>query len=75
MINTKSSIVHRKYSVLAIAIALVAVVGAACASDTNSTPDDATVVTTTTMNVTHQQKVYSVASVNHSLALSKSDLT
>lgn len=52
MIDTKSQILRKKYPVLAIAIALVAVVGAACASDTNSTPDDATVVITTTYPLT-----------------------
>jgi len=52
MIDTKSQILRKKYPVLAIAIALVAVVGTACASDTNSTPDDATVVITTTYALT-----------------------
>ena len=52
MIDTKSQILRKKYPVLAIAIALVAVVGTACASDTNSTPDDATVVITTTYPLT-----------------------
>ena len=52
MIDTKSSILRRKYSVLAITIALVAVAGAACNSNINSTPDDATVVTTTTYPLT-----------------------
>ena len=52
MIDTKSQILRRKYSALAIAIALVAVVSASCASDTNSTPDDATAVITTTYPLT-----------------------
>lgn len=52
MPDTKYQIFRKKYSVLAIVIALFAVVGAACASDTNSTPDDATVVITTTYPLT-----------------------